>query len=183
MQNQERFYVLTGGPGSGKTTLLQALKRTGLATTPEAGRGIIQDQTVIHGPALPWKDPALFAELMLSWEMRNYHLANLETGPVFFDRGMPDLVGYLQLTGLPVPDHFRKAAENFRYNRKVFILPPWREIFSGDSERRQSFDEAQRTYDAMVEAYTNEGYELAIVKPGSVEQRAGFIRAETGLQV
>ncbi|MEO9338091.1 AAA family ATPase [Mesorhizobium sp. SB112] len=181
MQTHERFYVLTGGPGSGKTTLLEALKRTGFATTPEAGRGIIQDQSAINGPALPWKDPALFAELMLSWEMRNYRQASLETGPVFFDRGMPDLIGYLKLSGLPVPDHFHRAAEKFRYNRKVFILPPWREIFSGDSERKQSFDEAQRTYDAMIDAYSAQDYALTIVEPGTVEQRAGFIRAETGL--
>lgn len=67
MQNDtDRFFVLTGGPGSGKTTLIEALKAGGFATAPEAGRGIIRDQVAVGGPALPWQDRALFAELMLS---------------------------------------------------------------------------------------------------------------------
>ncbi|RUU62771.1 ATPase, partial [Mesorhizobium sp. M2C.T.Ca.TU.009.01.2.1] len=73
MQNDsDRFFVLTGGPGSGKTTLIEALRAQGFATAPEAGRGIIRDQTAIGGPALPWQDRALFAELMLSWELRSW---------------------------------------------------------------------------------------------------------------
>ncbi|MBB6410416.1 putative ATPase [Mesorhizobium sangaii] len=122
MQNDsDRFFVLTGGPGSGKTTLIEALRRAGFATSVEAGRGIIRDQSAIGGTALPWHDRALFAELMLSWEMRSYQVACEQTGAVFFDRGVPDTLGYLRLTGLPVPEQFMHAAERFRYARRVFV--------------------------------------------------------------
>ncbi|MGX9177335.1 AAA family ATPase [Mesorhizobium sp. BHbdii] len=47
---------------------------------------------------------------MLSWELRSYRAAVEKNGPVFFDRGVPDTLGYLRLTGLPVPDHIRNAA-------------------------------------------------------------------------
>ena len=57
---------ITGGPGSVKTSLIDALARAGYARTVEAGRAIIQDQLAIDGPALPWRDPSAFAELMLS---------------------------------------------------------------------------------------------------------------------
>ena len=30
---------------------------------------------------------------------------------------------------MPAPAHFRAAAEKFRYNTKVFVAPPWPEIF------------------------------------------------------
>jgi predicted ATPase len=84
MQNDsDRFFVLTGGPGSGKTTLIEALRQAGFATSIEAGRGIIRDQSAIDGSALPWRDRALFAELMLSWEMRSYQIARKQAGPVF----------------------------------------------------------------------------------------------------
>ena len=66
MSDCERFHVITGGPGSGKTSLIDALARAGHAHTVEAGRAIIQDQRAIDGPALPWRDPLAFAELMLS---------------------------------------------------------------------------------------------------------------------
>jgi predicted ATPase len=173
--NCDRFFVLTGGPGSGKTSLIEALKDRGFETAPEAGRGIIRDQMAIDGPLLPWKDPGMFAETMLAWEMRSHHAAEPKTGPVFFDRGVPDIVGYLRLTGLRVPDHVEEAAQRFRYNRRVFIAPSWREIFKQDDERRQSFEEAQRTHDAMVEAYADYGYELVPLPCAPVEERLAFI--------
>lgn len=171
----QRYHILTGGPGSGKTTLLDALRAAGFACSVEAGRGIIQDQVAIDGPGLPWRDPAAFAELMLTWEMRSHHLAQQETGHVFFDRGVPDIIGYLQLTGLPVPAHMRHAADRFHYNRQVFIAPPWPEIFHQDAERKQDLGEAVRTYEAMVSVYSDLGYELIELPRAPVGERAAFV--------
>lgn len=172
-----RFVVVTGGPGSGKSTLIDALERAGHARSVEAGRAIIQDQVAIGGPALPWNDPALFAELMLCWEMRSFHMAQDWPGLVFFDRGVPDCIGYLRLTGLPVPDHMREAAAAFRYHRQVFIAPPWPEIFRRDRERRQDFAEAVRTYEALASTYAGLGYELVALPRTPVEERVLFVLA------
>ncbi|PYE90124.1 AAA family ATPase [Phyllobacterium leguminum] len=90
-KDTDRFFVLTGGPGSGKNTLIEVLRESGYASSAEAGRGIIQRQMAISGPALPWANPALFAETMLVWEMRSYEIARQEDGIVFFDRGLPDI--------------------------------------------------------------------------------------------
>ena len=180
-KHADRFFVLTGGPGSGKSTVIDALERRGYARSIEAGRGVIQDQIAICGRALPWDDPALFAELMLSWDMRSYRIAELSAGPVFFDRGVVDTIGYLELSGLPVPPHMEKAAETFRYHRRAFIAPPWKEIYEQDRERKQSFEEAVRTYEAVAAAYARHGYELIEIPRASAEKRAGFILESTGL--
>jgi predicted ATPase len=182
LKDHERFYVLTGGPGSGKTAVIEALHQAGYTRTVETGRGIIQDQVAIGGRALPWQDPAFFAELMLSWEMRSYHMAEQSTGPVFFDRGVVDIVGYLRLMGRPVPRHMEQAAARFRYNRCVFIAPPWKEIFAQDRERKQDFDEALRTYEAMVAAYNECGYELTELPRVSVEERMRFVCQNIGIE-
>jgi predicted ATPase len=174
-ENAHRFFVLTGGPGSGKSALIDALEQAGYARSVEAGRGIIQDQVSIAGRALPWDDRIQFSELMLCWEMRSYRMAQQWTGPVFFDRGVLDVLGYLRLLGLPVPEHMQKAAEIFRYNRRVFIAPPWREIFQQDRERKQDFDEAVRTYDALAMTYCEYGYELVEIPRVSVEERVRFV--------
>jgi predicted ATPase len=180
MSTCQRFHVITGGPGSGKTTLIDALARAGYARTLEAGRAIIQDQLAIDGPALPWRDPSAFAELMLSWELRSYRMAEETTGPVFFDRGVTDLVGYLTLVGRPVPAHIARAAERFRYNHRVFVAPPWPAIYTQDAERKQTPEEAVRTYEALTTAYANCGYELVSLPLVSIEERVRFVLADTG---
>ncbi|WP_067182999.1 AAA family ATPase [Microtetraspora niveoalba] len=171
------FVVITGGPGSGKSTLIDRLEHAGFARSQEAGRSIIRDQTEIGGRGLPWLDPDLFAELMLCWELRSYRLADDHAGPVFFDRGLPDIVGYLRLEGRAVPDHVHAAALAFRYHPRVFIAPPWPEIYRRDDERRQSLDEAERTYASMVATYTDYGYELVPLPRGPVEERLRFVTA------
>jgi predicted ATPase len=169
------FFVVTGGPGSGKSSLIGRLQENGYAGSVEAGRAIIQDQVTIGGRALPWSDRVVFAELMLSWEMRSYRIAEQTAGPVFFDRGVPDVLGYLRLSGLPTPEHMKRAVELFRYNRRVFVAPPWKEIFQQDSERKQDFDEAVRTNEALVATYTVYGYELVELPRVSLEERVSFV--------
>jgi len=181
-ENGRRFYVITGGPGSGKSTLIDALAARGLRTMPEAGRAIIRDQAAIGGSAGPWADRAAFAELMLGWEMRSYREAGRLEGPVVFDRGVPDVAGYLRLCGLPVPEHVKRAVEVFRYHTRVLIAPHWPEIFGQDAERKQSAEEAVATYDSLAQTYTEAGYELVELPKASVEERVRFVmsRIETG---
>jgi predicted ATPase len=180
-QQSDRFFVLTGGPGAGKTTLINALGRAGFATTVEAGRAIIRDQLDIGGPATHQNDPALFAELMLALDMQSYRHALDETGPVFFDRGITELAGYHGMMGIETPAHFRIAAEKFRYNAKVFVAPPWPEIFAQDRERRQSLSEAVRTHDAAVKIYAEFGYEIVPLPKAPIEERLRFVLAQAGV--
>ncbi len=170
-----RRIVLTGGPGSGKTTLLEALAASGHATMPEAGRAIIRRQQAINGEALPWKDRTLFAELMLDRELETHARVGGADGPVFFDRGVPDVAGYLMLCGLPIPAHIERAAQDIRYDRRVFIAPVWPEIFGQDAERRQDLDEACRTFDAMAETYPRFGYQLIELPRVPVAERLAFV--------
>lgn len=177
MDDRPDFHVITGGPGSGKSTLIAALAAEGFDHMPEAGRAIIRDQVAIGGTALPWADRAAFAELMLGWELRSWHEAHDRAGPVIFDRGVPDVAGYLRLCTLAVPAHVSQAADLFRYQPRVFIAPPWREIFAADAERKQDFAEAQATYQAMVAVYSGLGYELVTLPLASVAERVRFVRA------
>ncbi|WP_318012425.1 AAA family ATPase [Mesorhizobium sp. CA16] len=133
----------------------------------------------IGGPALPWRERSLFAELMLSWELRSWHAAHNEPGRVFFDRGAPDTIGYLRLCGLRVPDHITSAAEKFRYARRVFVAPPWPEIFTQDEERRQTLDEAERTFRSVTGAYAELGYDLVPLPLAAVDERVRFVLDQT----
>ena len=175
-----RRIVITGGPGSGKTSLIMALADEGLAVMPEAGRALIRAGQAIDGPALPWRDPALFAESMLAWEIRSHAAANDLSGPVIFDRGVPDVAGYLRTIGRPVPSHVQRAMERFRYDDPVFLAPYWPEIFGPDNERRQDAAEARATAEAMRHTYTEAGYRLVELPRASIAERAAFVRRVLG---
>lgn len=171
----DHLFVVTGGPGAGKSTLIEALARRGVGHMPEAGRAIIRDHQAIGGPALPWGDRALYAELMLGWELRSYHEAEALAGPAVMDRGIPDIVGYLRLIGLSVPRHIEAAAWRFRYNGTVFLAPYWDAIFAQDAERKQDPKEAEATARMMAETYAGLGYRVIELPRTSVEARADFV--------
>ena len=178
--NIDHMFVVTGGPGSGKTTLINALAACGFVCMPEAGRTIIQQQVAIEGAALPWSDRLAFAELMLELDIRSYQAAQKVNGSVIFDRGIPDVLGYLRLIGIPAPPHIGEAARAYRYHRRVFIAPPWPEIFGQDAERKQSLAEAEATYDAMVAVYSQLGHELLRLPLAPVAERVAFVRKIVG---
>ena len=81
---------------------------------------------------------------------------------------------------LPVPTHVENAAQHHRYNTRVFSAPPWREIFTQDAERTQTFDEAVRTYESLAQTYRTEGYELVTLPLVSIAERAEFLLSRIG---
>lgn len=174
----DTYIVITGGPGSGKTTLIEALGARGYATAPEAGRAILKFQAAIGGPAGHTAGQRLYAELMLLWELRSFETMRSESGPVFFDRSLAELTHYLPMVGLETPPHFHAAAKRYRYNPRVFIAPPWREIYAIDAERQQDFAEAESSFVHARAAYLANGYSLVELPKASPEARADFVLAE-----
>jgi predicted ATPase len=175
-----QLVVISGGPGAGKTTLLLELEWRGLCCVPEVARQIIQEQVRNDGDALPWGDRERYCRLMLErsidcyLEHVNFGHVNA-TNTVFFDRGIPDALCYSRLAGLGLEDEILAACRRYRYAAKVFLAPPWEEIYVTDAERWQSFDEAVKTFELMVEAYRDCGYEVVELPRVSVGARADFI--------
>lgn len=175
------FSVITGGPGAGKTTLLNEIQNNGYKYVPEVAREIIQTQVSSNGDALPWGNVTKYRDLMLDESIESYlsALTNQPGQMLFFDRGIPDTLAYSYLINIPISKKLESAARQYRYNKQVFILPPWKEIYETDHERIQDFEEAVATYTIMCETYKQLDYELIEVPKTSVEQRASFILHHT----
>lgn len=177
---QNNYFVITGGPGVGKTAVLSELGKRGYTVVPEDARRIIQEQAAINGEGLPWMNKELYARLMLEEGRRAFQQVQKSKGikkAVFFDRSLIDAVGYMIMEDMTVTKKINDWVASCPYNTQVFILPPWREIYQTDRERKQTWAEAVRTYEAMKDVYTGYGYDLTDVPKGTVKNRADFIVA------
>ncbi len=175
----DRLVVVSGCSGGGKSALLAAMAARGYPAFPEPGRQVVKEEALVGGDALPWKDAARFAERCIARAAYFFNVADAAVRPVLFDRGIIDAVTALERLG-EVPAHCAAAARAYRYGRRVFLVPPWREIFAGDPERRHGFDAAVAEYEALVESYRRYGYETVTVPKADVGARADFLQAAVG---
>ena len=176
MSNFNNYYVITGGPGVGKTTLLQHLSDCGFVIVPEDARQIIREQVDSDGDALPWENREKYAYLMFEASAESYQKTKARKKDlVFFDRSIIDAVCYMKMEAISLDNDMQKTVKSCRYNKTVFLLPPWKEIFKADKERKQTWYEAILTYEQLKDAYKDAGYEVVEVRRGSVEERKDFV--------
>jgi predicted ATPase len=174
---RNNFYILSGGPGAGKTMVLEALRARGFQCVEETGRKIIIEQKAIGGNIHHNGDRAAYRDLMLSRGVDDFNRVTERDATVFFDRGIPELTGYNLFVGLESPPTVEEAVARYRYNPAVFLFPPWQEIYTNDSERKQDFQEAIETCAAAADAYKHTGYRIVEVPKASVDERVEFILA------
>ena len=170
----DRFVVISGCSGGGKSALLEELRRRGYATVEEPGRRIVKEQLLAGGTALPWTDGVAFARRCIALALSDRKAARRLQGRwVFFDRGLIDASIALQhLTGEPA---LRALMHSHRYHQRVFMTPPWPEIYVTDNERRHGLDAGVAEYQRLVDAYPMLGYEVMILPKVSVAERAEFV--------
>ena len=164
-----RRVVIAGGPGSGKSTLLQALAESGEVCYEESSRVLIREQLAASGQLLPWADLWAFAQ-ECSARMQAQLKDSARHRLSFFDRGLPDLVGYLNHGGRSAPDSWRDVSRA-AYAATVFFAPPWREIFVNDRERPQSFADAAALGAHIRRAYEDYRFHVVDLAKSSVDER------------
>lgn len=171
---QNNYFILTGAMGSGKSTLLKALAKQRLKCVDEPARKILAEQRSINGDAIPERDPKLFTHLLLSRSIYLYERMSNHTDPVIFDRGIPDNVAYANFLRLK-PRPFINAANRYHYNKHVFFLPAWQDIYKTDDERKMNYEQSQKFGEDIYRIYQGLGYEIIEVTPDTVENRAAFV--------
>jgi len=170
-------YIITGGPGAGKTSLLKGLQQCGYHGYAEASRQLIIEEKEKGAGCLPWIDLSCFAKKALQ-RMTHDFLTASPTPNSFFDRGIPDIIAYLQTAQLPVDEEYRRAAREHRYAPTVFLLPPWQDIYVQDSERWQTFEEATVLGEHIRSAYERSGYHIVELPCGTIQERVVFIQKQ-----
>ena len=152
--------------------MLFAAAAAGFSTSPEVARILLQQP---GGMELRELDPVGFAEAMLEAHVREFEAAAAEPGPVLFDRGFPDVVGFLDVSGLPVPKSVDAACRQIRYTGPIFRAPAWAAIYRQDHERIQNWDQAVASDEAVTAAWRRYGYEVTELPLLGVQERLEFL--------
>lgn len=168
-----RQAVITGAPGAGKTTLLNAAEASGLKTSPEVARQLLQSP---GGMELRAGDPLAFAEAMAEAHLREFKRHADHPAPVLFDRGFPDVVGFLDVSGLPVSPEIDRLCRTLRYSGPILRAPAWAAIYVQDAERIQDWEQAVASDEAVTAAWRRYGYDLTDLPQAEVEERLAFLR-------
>ena len=150
------------------------MKKEGFYCGNDVAREFIEEQIRSGGKALPWDNRKEFSKIILEKRIKQYEDAP-EGDVCFFDRGIPDLIGYLIKAGLKVPDEYYKSAKSHPYQKIVFFTPPWQATFEKDPDRHETFGEAVIIHNAIKKVYQDLGYKVIDVPKTSVDKRIEFI--------
>ena len=174
--------VITGGPSTGKTSVINHLEKLGYTCLHEVIRLMTLEKKAEEGdtvfksnPIVSVSNPKAFNQRILDARIEQYtSVANGMEENIFFDRGIPDVLAYMDCFHQTYETEFEKACKKYVYDA-VFIMPPWQEIHVMDSERFESYEESMQVYECLFNCYTRFGYEVLVVPQMSVDKRVHYI--------
>ncbi len=167
--------VITGGPGTGKSSIINELIKRDCTCFEEVSRQVTLDARKDGIEQLFLTKPLLFSERLLEARTQQFIDAeSVDANTVFLDRGLPDVLAYMDYAKSIYPKYFIETCERYKYD-KAFVLSPWQEIFVSDSERYENFNQAVEIHHALLNTYETFDYELLDVPFDTIEKRADFI--------
>ena len=170
---EKQIYVITGGPGFGKTELIDVLRKSGYLCSAEFARDLIEAQ-LLSGVILPWENPKFFQQEVLKHRIAFFESVSDGTF-AFADRGIPDQLAFARYKGFGSPEVLAQSSSKYRYALQVFVTPPWPEIYKNDAIRTETFEEAVRIHQFILDTYSGLNYQIIQLPLLSVNKRVKFI--------
>lgn len=166
------WYVITGRTCSGKTTTIELLRERGIRTSPETATMIIEEG-LQSGKTLDEirKFDHLFQRDVLQRKI-DFEALIPKHEVCFFDRGIPDTIGFYKLLQLPFDKGLEKAVQSCWY-KKIFFLEAL--PYEKATHRGEDFDAAQKVGDYILEAYQSLPFPIVSVPVMEKEKRVDFI--------
>lgn len=174
--------VITGGPSTGKTAVIEALEQKGYQCLEEVIRAMTlakkaQESDVVFksNPIVSVTDPAAFNQMILDARVDQYKSTlNSSNELVFFDRGIPDILAYMDCFGQEYDESFKSACSTNTYDL-IFLMPSWQEIYVVDNERFETYEESLQINDCLLQSYSSFGYAVNSVPKDTIRNRVDFI--------
>ncbi len=130
---------------------------------------------LVSNPLVFVDDALQFNKDLLYGRAAHFKQSLTSAAPVnIFDRGIPDVLAYMDFFNQEYGEEFITACQDNRYNI-IFIAPPWEEIYVSDNERLETYKEAQEIHHALMGTYTRFGYDPILIPKKPVADRVTFI--------
>ncbi len=165
------WHVITGAPCSGKTAVICGLEQLGYRIVHEFARAYIDEElqkgksiSRIKSDILSFESHILYKKIEIESRLPKNEL-------IFFDRAVPDSIGYYILEGLN-PDEPIIKSKQTKY-KEIFFFE--RLSFEKDEVRSEDDLIAARLDRLLKESYQMLGYDIIPVPLMPVEERIQFI--------
>ncbi len=180
--------VITGGPGTGKTSVINGLEKAGYTCFHEVIRDITLEaknsgdiQSFDTNPIALVSDSESFNKKLLNGRIDHYKASlYIDKEVVFFDRGIPDVLAYMDYFNQEYGNDYVNATKENIYDT-IFLLPMWEQIYTTDNERFESYEEGVAIEKHLIANYTQCGYKINTIPKDTIENRIAFILEELNL--
>ncbi len=174
--------VITGGPSTGKTAVIEVLKQKGYHCLEEVIRAMTlakkaeeSDVVFQSNPIVSFTDPAAFNQMILDARLAQYKSVIASADALaFFDRGIPDVLAYMDCFGQQYDESFKNVCKTNKYDM-IFLMPPWKDIHIVDNERFETYEESLRINECLANSYSSFGYDVQVVPKDTILNRVDFI--------
>lgn len=167
--------VITGGPGTGKSSIINELLKRGYFCFEEISRQVTLEAQNEGVNQLFLTKPLVFSERLLKGRQKQFINSNKTVNtPVFFDRGVHDVLAYMDYIGDTYPQQFIEVCNNCNYDY-AFVLKPWEAIYTSDNERYENFDQAIKIHEYILKTYKSFNYNLVDIPFDTVENRVNYL--------
>ncbi len=161
-------YILTGGPGSGKSSTLLELEARGEFIIREAAEDVIKRYQA-HGVQRPWELYDFQGKILYLQIQREARIPE-NVDIAFIDRGIPDGLAYAEV-GTAI---YKEIQQRTKPYDGIFLIENLGQTETNEV-RRESQVEALKLERKIYKVYKDLGYQVQIIPPASVKERAHTI--------
>jgi len=167
--------VITGGPGTGKSSIIESLKKMNFNVFNESSREVTKKYKNNDSEQYFLSNPIDFSNILMDKRKKQFEEGSKSKNDYFFyDRGIPDILAYLNFKKIEYKSSMMKEILKFNYDT-IFIAEPWKAIYTNDSERYETYDELLEIDFHIKKIYKQLGYNIIILPKKSVKDRVTFI--------